>query len=465
MRGTAARGHGGGGKGSCRFGWFCGEIYFSRFENVFSCWLLLALAPLCLPHETHICGYSWATKEMEHLPPVSSAAQHGGNGYRGPGAWKCPRKKQFSIRDGPLDLGRIIGNPDRQQRGLRSQRNGTRKSFKQGKAAALQARLESLSLALAPSYGVGDSVPLTTVPSFQGSHRRFSDCVSNNVLPQERNPINTEVEQFPLQQQQQQQPACGVDEGLREDPTRGVSSGGVLDGSGCRSSGQRGSLPVHVSAGTAVALSHSRISRADDTQQADISLPRSEGTSVQDPRAPVVEALRIPNAATKMSVDDRCTSEILGSQATIRGLLKEQQKLGHAMQRRRLEACLGNDGAPRESARVRQRRGKPRGDTGQRTRRNDKLRRLKGGEDTGEVRRRATKRLPHAHPLLFMTEGDVQKTELDQMRLEDAEATCLLKYVPFSEEHFTVCRLAFSSISQDDGKKIGLPESSLTASR
>ncbi len=231
---------------------------------------------------------------------------------------------------------------------------------------------------------------------------------------------------------------------------RGDRGGAVLDGSGRKSSGQHASLIAPISAGTAVALNYDHATRVDDTQQRDISLPSSGGLGVRAPHAPSPEALRIPNAATKMSVDDRCTSEILSSQATIRALLKEQKKLGDAMQRRRLEACLGGGGPASESAVLRRRRGKPTGHTGRRARRKGQQRKLKGEEGVAGSERSAAKRVSRAHPLLFMAEADIQKAELDQMRLEDAEAAILIKY-DFTK--FIDSRLSFKK-----SLKLTLPE-------
>lgn len=125
-----------------------------------------------------------------------------------------------------------------------------------------------------------------------------------------------------------------------------------------------------------------------------------------------------------MSIDDRCTTEILDARAGIRALLNEQKELGDAMRRRRLEACLGDGGTVGEST-VRTRRGGPTGDAGRRRAAGKKL--LRKGEGRGNGTRRAARSRSHAHPLVFMEEVDVQKTELDQMRLEDAEATLLMK--------------------------------------
>ena len=64
------------------------------------------------------------------------------------------------------------------------------------------------------------------------------------------------------------------------------------------------------------------------------------------------------------------------------------------------------------------------GRTGRRGRHGNNQRKLSTGERGGVVRMRGP---AHSHPLLFMAEGDVQKVEQDQMRLEDAEARHLLK--------------------------------------
>lgn len=355
---------------------------------------------------------------MKPLYPVSSAVRHGGNGYRGPGAWKRPRKKHFAISEGPLDLGRILGNLDGyQQKSLHQQRHGTKHRPKRGKAAALQARLESLSLTLAPSHGMGESgSPAMAASSADTHHRRASAPVDAvpSVLPRGQAPHH-KVEPLPSKVQdhhRHQPPTCCVD----EDAAAALGSG-VPDSS---SNGNQVPSTSNAAVGTMVGLKHGHTTCEDKPQQAASYLP----SNTINQNAHVVDALRIPNAATKMSVDDRCTSEILGARATLRALLNEQRKLGGAMRRRRLEASLG-DGSNDSEGGVRRRRGKPTRHAGRRrSHHSDQLRRLKDG---GRGGRGLAKRRSRAHPLLFMTEVDVQNAELGQMLLEDAEATHLLK--------------------------------------
>lgn len=358
---------------------------------------------------------------MKPLPPVSSS--HAGNGYRGPGAWKRPRKKHFAINEGPLDLGRILGNLDRQQRSLHRQ-HGTKNHPKQGKAAALQKRLESLSLALAPSSGVGQS------PALPSTHHHDLPP----VLPRGQNPHHDKVGPLPLGHDQppqhhqphrnnhHQRPVCGANQVLHGASERGSGCGGALVGNS--SSEQQICCTNSIATEETAVLTHGHRSGEGDPQQADTSC--STGKENRPASLPHTHfaTLRIPNAATKMSVEDRCTSEILGARAGLRALLNEKTKLGDAMRRRRLEACLGDGGTGGESA-VRTRRGEPTGDTRHRRAPRNKLLRKRGGR--GREIQRAAKRRSHAHPLFFMEEVDVQKTELDQMRLEDAEAAHLMR--------------------------------------
>lgn len=366
---------------------------------------------------------------MDPLYPGSSAVQHGGNGYRGPGAWKRPRKKHFDISEGPLDLGRILGNLNgyHQQKSLHQKQHGTKHRSKKGKTAALQARLESLSLTLAPSYGVGESGSPAMATSSEGPnhHRASAPVVSSSRLQgqisqHEVEPLLTPCDQPKAQQfHHRHQPTCCEDE-----DDAAARGGGVSDKSG---NGKQAPLTSSVAIGTALTPKYGHTATCEDgPQQAIFSVPSSH--TINQKGAHGVDALRIPNAATKMSVDDRCTSEILGARATLRALLKEQRKLGGAMRRRRLEACLG-DGSNNSESGLRRRRGKPMGHTGRRRiHSNAQLRsRKRGGGDVRGGGGGPAKGQPHAHPLLFMTEVEIQNAELDQMALEDAEVTHLLK--------------------------------------
>lgn len=352
--------------------------------------------------------------EMKPAHPVSSFHVHAGNEYRGPGSWKRPRKKHFAINEGPLDLGRILDNLDRQQRSLHKH-HAMKNHSKQGKAAALQKRLESLCLALAPSSGV-DQSPAVSNPDH---HDDAVDDVAP-VLTRERNPHHSKDGSLPQvrdqppqphQQRQQQHynhrvPICCANDVLRGVSERGSCCGVDLVGN---SSSEQQQIPCASSIAAKEVIS--------------LKCGHKSSEDITKPCAPIATS-RTPSPATKMSIDDRCTSQILGARTRLRALLTEQKKLGDAMRRRRLEACLG-DGGPGSAGTIRKRRVEPAGGTGRR--RSARKTSIRNGGGRGRDMWRAEKRCSRAHPLVFMEEVDVQKTELNQMRLEDAEAAQLMK--------------------------------------
>lgn len=114
---------------------------------------------------------------MKILTPLpikvtDTAVWHGGNEYRGPGAWKradvatVKRKRQrnriiATAAVEPLDLTSILQGSYRDEcsssvgiKRIYTHRHGKR--LKHGKSGALASRLESLSLARAPSHDPGD---------------------------------------------------------------------------------------------------------------------------------------------------------------------------------------------------------------------------------------------------------------------------------------------------------------------
>lgn len=120
-------------------------------------------------------------KPLTPLPPsavAETAAWHGGNGYRGPGAWQHPTKitrtrKRFrsgrvalSAMQGPLDLTGLV-----HRQGDRGQNNGinssckSRKGLHLGKTGALASRLESWSPLRAPSHGIRRVASVASVHS------------------------------------------------------------------------------------------------------------------------------------------------------------------------------------------------------------------------------------------------------------------------------------------------------------
>lgn len=366
---------------------------------------------------------------MKPLPPLSSSARHGGNGYRGPGAWKRHKKKHFAVSEGPLDLGRILGNLEiHEQQRSQQQQFEANSRFKQGKALALRARLDSLSPLLAPSHGVCCSSPSPAATS--------SECPDRGQTDQSQRPPNGDGDRDPsemlLQHHPQRKPASGVPNVREDKPTFETCSG------------QQTPSAIVTPSAAGCALEHDYTPQqiegkiTDTEQRATNALPSnvSNGDAVvpRGRHTPGVDALRVPNGPTKMSVDDRCTSDILGARATLRALHNENKKIGGAMRRRRMESCLGDVGS-RVGGSVSKGRDKPIGYTTRRkrSRHDGRMRRtpknVVGGTEEKGVRGAAAKHRfhPHAHPLLVMAEADLQKIEQDQMQLEDTGGSHLLK--------------------------------------
>lgn len=314
----------------------------------------------------------------------------------------------------PLDLTAFFGENWRRDFGDNSHKQSyrIRNRSKQGKSRSLQERLKSLSLTLPPSYAVGSSLgePLSTgrkIKAIKSLPPASSGSRAADDLPPLSFRRTPHVE--PLQQSPVQQLTFRGHDNLGRNLELGASD--VLD------SNRKQISPCS-------ATSRGASGRESTTGDAPSVLPPKDVRHCFQKREySEPSALRIPNTATKMAVNDKCNAELLGAQETLRALLKEHKRLGAAMRRRRLEACLGTGGemGVRRHGRVRG-QGRPRTDIDRRGRRNNHQheRNKAGGAD----RRR---RRPHAHQLLFMAEADIQEAELCQMRLEDAEATNLLQ--------------------------------------
>lgn len=130
--------------------------------------------------------------------------------------------------------------------------------------------------------------------------------------------------------------------------------------------------------------------------------------------------LRVPSAAVKMALDDMCNAQVLDARSALRVVAKERAALEEAILPLRLETCLGIT-KKRNSNHFLKRQYQAPHQRGRR-RRIQKQRRSGEGVTKDEGRRQA-----RIHPLLFITEPDLQKAELNFMRLEDAEASHLLK--------------------------------------
>lgn len=366
-----------------------------------------------LPHSSSIVLFA-VTEMRRTLTPVSpspmataTASCHGGNQYRGPGAWKRPRVSGKSSRLGttgiitnsPLDLTAILD-----AEGLRcdsrkeSYRRARKNRSKQSNTAALKARLESLSLLLAPSHGIdGASAPSIVLDEPRHAHhdkrppvclvpccpqQASSGAPTSSVAP----PRQHENLQLQIQDHQAQY--------YRENPE--CASVAVA------SETRRHHTPLDTSN-----LSNPTLTKTETGQKCELLNEWND-----------INALRDPNAATKMAVDDRCNAELLDARTALRMLLKEQTKLREAICRRRLEARLGTNGIKlRKNVSV----------NGKSNTRNGRRGHRRHGQHSARVGAGDARRRAHAHPLLFMDEDELQKVELDQMNLADAEAVHLSK--------------------------------------
>lgn len=375
---------------------------------------------------------------------VDTSVWHGGNEYGGPGAWKRPPRSKKRSRSevatsGPLDLTAFFGEKwlfARTSMDAKHHNKGNSKNMrrsKSGKAGASQMRLESLSLAMAPSHGAGASVPVVGDPSStlatkepKRSHPAVSSsCASSapadvsSLLAVRQSGVGPLLREVPLPQSIRPSEEVWVGKSSEIASPPGIPQ---------QKQQQQKQPQEHSESTSVVAGSFERCHTLVDAPPplpAPSLLPKQEVVAlIRQPQQPntVWNALRVPRATTKMAVDDRYNAELLEERATLRALLAKQKLLGEAMRVRRLEACLGTRGGLGARKQGRKQMGRI-GRRGQHIK-NQKKKFKVGGEGSGVVQMRGP---THSHPLLFMTEGDVQKNERAQMRLEDAEATHLLK--------------------------------------
>lgn len=339
---------------------------------------------------------------------TGTASCHGGNQYRGPGAWKRPRvsgKKSSRlgttdiITNSPLDLTAILD-----AEGLRcgsrkkSYRRARKNRSKQSNTAALKARLESLSLLLAPSHGIdGASAPSVVLDEPRHAHhdKRPPVCLAP-CCPQQASSGTPSSIVAPPRQHQNLQHKIQDNQAQyhRENPE-------------CASVTVASETRWHQTPLDTSILTNPTPTQTETEQKSELFHEWND-----------TSALRDPSVATKMAVDDRCNAELLDARTALRMLLKEQTKLREAMCRRRLEVRLGTNGVKlRKSVLV----------SGKSNTRNGRRGRRRHGQHNARVGAGEARRRDYAHPLLSMDEDELQKVELDQMNLADAEAVHLSK--------------------------------------
>lgn len=393
-----------------------------------------------LPHPTPSVVRGMRRTLTPVSPPrvaATTAACHGGNQYRGPGAWKRPRVSGKSSRlgttdiitNGPLDLTAILDAESlRRDSCKKSHRKARNNRSKESNAAALKARLESLSLLLAPSHGI-DRASAQSAAADEPRHAHYDRsppaCLSPCCPPQASLEAPASSVAPPWQHQNTQ---LQIQEHQAPVPLN------HRENTGCRavavvvSETRRHQAPLDTSnsnnSNLVDVVEQTRQDHTGDGNDLSNTTPTQQTKTELKPELfqewkDTTSALRVPSAATKMAVDDRCNAELLGARTTLRMLLKEQTKLREAMCRRRLEARLGTNGrkllknvlvSGKHSTRI--------GHRGRR-RHEQHNARVRAGD--------ARTRLVHAHPLLFMGEDELRKIEVDQMSLEDAEAVHLSK--------------------------------------
>lgn len=352
-------------------------------------------------------------KNLAPLPLAGTAADtracHGGNDYRGPGAWKRPRdtsKKRprfpLSTMKNPLDLTTILmqGNCNYNRDSIEATRRNGKRSRHQGKNAGLASRLESLTLLRAPSHGVGS-------PGQCAAALRVGDnahCFQRTR--RENSPLNA-------QQCSNSVPSNtvgGSPERASESILRRKKQEAFPEEEATRS-------PAAPASGDFVVI----VKQRERTSKEDTDLG---GAPVQDFSNATGE-LRVPNASVKMTVDDKCNAQALDARTKLRVLLEKQEHLGKSMRQRRLEACLGISGGGGGGGGfgAREHQYPP----GKHRTRKGRRNRQRKSEGPNDAKRHERRRRAHFHPLSFMTERDLQQLELQLMKLEDAEAAYLLQ--------------------------------------
>lgn len=305
--------------------------------------------------------------------------------------------------------------------------SGKRDRVTVAKAAVLQARLNSLSLSLAPSHGVSFAPAPAVGEQSRSKHREDRNCpavaVGSRTLdatfcfprcPEFLTKNSCRREELPNETSFVQGSPCSGGDSLGEHAQCGLRN---------TASGWEPRRRSH--GNTVEDESNCRTKQEHITYVKDCKKSSGPGPQAPDPASSQLSgqgltstnALRIPSPTIKMSVDDRCNAKILDARTALRTISEDQRRLGEDMYRRWRGAILTRGDRPSIARRygaskekVRCRRGK--------------------GLDEDRVnlatgRNNLKSRRAPLCPLLVMAENDLQKHELDQMMLEDAGATHL----------------------------------------
>lgn len=356
---------------------------------------------------------------MNFFPPMSvagidTARCHGGNEYRGQGAWKRPRGNKNRLRPSasePLDLSAVLGeewqsNQDDDSRHRRkiSTHDRNEQKSRRRRVVVMQKKLKSLSICLAPSSGAVASFPAGGHVYPQGSLYDHTPTALDPPISS----IDASTARLGRHQRLEQRGGCGNIAEQKTDSNMALAQHASRDGPGGGATKDLGSISFGDQHDT---WNNSATKVSTDVPQTKTQEKRSTKHIIFDS-----SALRIPNTATRMFIDRKYNDEMLGARAALRELVREQAELGKDTHRLRPQANLDKRGGLDEG--VSRRHDNPAALTGLQGRR----RREKAPGGSVSSARRIRKHSSALCPLPFYSERALRQYEITQMGLEDSMA-------------------------------------------
>lgn len=376
-------------------------------------------------------------KYMKQLAPLTlpstanTRVWHGGNDYRGPGAWKRPRRSKragagvvpLSAMKEPLDLTMILDQGENRGKGGRGK--GQRSRQRRKNYRLLASRLESLSLERAPSYGGGGGDPPDVRWAPSAMNPEGQELTAEGAHSRQRAQDGSPPRGIPRQQCFNSRTILPniVDKG-------GGSPDELMSPMLLRQVAQQRDVISNQDVPRRPAAESDNAVTVGATQPIDQALMQqqasgSRGTPIQfcSKNGNTSSELRAPTALVKMAVDDNCNAQADDARSKLRAILEQQRSLLESVRQRRLDVRLKGIGGKTFGARKpHYSPGEPRAQKSRCANVQGKNARGKDATPNGEGLSRA-----RIHPLLFMAETELRRVEQHHLGLEDAEAVHLSK--------------------------------------
>lgn len=356
---------------------------------------------------------------MSIFPPVSvmeidTARCHGGNGYRGQGTWKklCGKKNRLrTSASEPLNLSAVLGegwqsnqDDDRCHRRKISTHDWNIQKLRQRRVVAMQKKLKSLSICMAPPSGVVASLPAGGHVYSQGSPYGHTRTTLDPPIAS----INASAVRSGQDQPFEQYGGCGNIAEQNIDSNPALSQHASRDEPGGGSTKELGSI----------SLGDQHDTQNNSATKGSTGVPQMETQGKRSTKDIILDssAARIPNTSTKALIDRKYNAEMLDACAALRELVREQTELRKDMHRLQPQANLDKRGGLDEG--VCHRHDNPVTLVDLQGRRH----REKALDGSGFSARRIRKNSSALRPLLFYSERAPEQDETTQMGLEDSMA-------------------------------------------